>query len=94
MGKVRRNLTAEYKAKIAVEAIRGVRSVNELASRYGVHPTQVHRWKKQAVEGMTEVFSDRRAGGAKAEEELKARLYEQIGKLQVELDWLKKKGEI
>ena len=94
MRKGRRKLTAEFKAKIAMEAIRGVRSVNELGSRYGVHPTQVQRWKKPAVEGLPEVFADRRSGAAKADAELKARLYEQIGKLQVELDWLKRNGEI
>ena len=79
---------AEFKAKVALEAIKGVKTVNEIASQYEVHPTQVTNWKKQAIRELSGVFSGR---GEKAEEELKARLYQQIGQLQVELEWLKKK---
>ena len=82
---------AEFKAKVALEAIKGVKTINEIASRYEVHPTQVTQWKKQAVESLSRVFSGRGEKTEKAEEELKARLYQQIGQLQVELDWLKKK---
>ena len=86
----RRSFTAAFKAKVALEAIREVRSVSELGSRYGVHPSQIQKWKKQALEALPEVFADGRVRGEKSDEELKARLYEQIGKLQVELEWLKK----
>ena len=89
----RRKLSAELKAKVALEALRGVRSVNELASKHGVHPTQIQKWKKQAMEDLPELFKDRRSREGKADEDLKSRLYEQIGKLQVELEWIKKKGE-
>jgi transposase-like protein len=92
MAERRRKLTAEFKAKVALEAMRGVRSVNELASRYGVHPAQIHAWRKQATLGLPEVFTDRRGSAGKADEVLKARLYEQIGKFQMELEWLKKNG--
>jgi putative transposase len=86
----RRNFRAGFKAKVVVEAIKGRRSVNELASRYEVHPTQITQWKKQALEGLPNLFTDGRSKREKTDEELKARLYQQIGQLQVELDWLKK----
>lgn len=94
MARSRRKLSAEFKAKVALEAIRGVRSENELASRHGVHPSQIQKWKKQAIENLPELFKDGRGRDGKADEELKSRLYEQIGKLQVELEWLKKNGEV
>ena len=93
MKKNRRRLSAEFKAKVALEAIKDVKTVNELGSRHGIHPTQISRWKKQAMEGLPAIFSDRRARDTKAEKELRARLYQQIGQLQVELDWLKKSSE-
>lgn len=91
MGKTRQTYTAELKTKVALEAIKGERSVNEIASRYGVHPNLVGIWKRQAVEGMSSIF--RRGGGVETSESeaLRSRLYEQIGQLKVELDWLKKK---
>jgi transposase-like protein len=91
MGTQRRSHSAEFKAKVALEAIKGERTANEIASQYGVHPVQVGLWKKQASEGMSGVFRDRRDGAAREEEELKAELYQQIGQLTVELDWMKKK---
>jgi len=94
MARSRRKLSAEFKAKVALEAIRGVGSENELASRHGVHPSQIQKWKKQAIENLPELFKDGRGRDGKADEELKSRLYEQIGKLQVELEWLKKNGEV
>ncbi len=91
MGKTRQTYTAELKTKVALEAIKGERSVNEIASRYGAHPNLVGIWKRQAVEGMSSIF--RRGGGVETSESeaLQSRLYEQIGQLKVELDWLKKK---
>jgi transposase-like protein len=90
----RRKLTGEFKARVALDAIRGSRSMNELASQYGVHPSQIMKWKKEAIEALPGVLSDRRSRDGKSDEELRSRLYEQIGKLQVELDWLKKNGEV
>ena len=94
MKKQRKTYSAELKAKIAVEAIKGQRTINEIASRYSVHPNQVTTWKKQALDSLPELFSARRATAAQDEEALKAQLYQQIGQLKVELDWLKKKAEL
>jgi transposase-like protein len=80
------------KARMALEAIKGQRTIQEIASHYGVHPNQVTTWKRQAVEGLTQVFTDRRSAGPESEDALKAELYQQVGQLQVELDWLKKKS--
>ena len=87
----RRKHRAEFKAKVALEAIKGGRTVNELAAQYEVHPTQIAQWKKQVLEELPSLFSARREKAQKADEELRARLYEQIGQLQVELNWLEKK---
>ena len=87
----RKRHSAEVKAKVALEAIKGHKTVNEIASEYSVHPTQIAQWKKQALEDLPEIFSSRRQKGAQEEEALKDALYQQIGQLKVELDWLKKK---
>lgn len=91
MTKQRKHYSAEFKAKVAIAAIKGDKTVNEIASTYGVHPNQVTTWKKQALSVIPDAFSSRPARQAEADEELKARLYQQIGQLKVELDWLKKK---
>jgi transposase-like protein len=92
MKRQRRQFSGDLKAKIAVEAIKGQRTIQEIASHYEVHPTQVTQWKKQLMEGAAEVFSNGKEHAAEADEQLKAELYQQIGKLQVDLDWLKKKS--
>ena len=92
MPKQRKSYSAELKARIALEAIKGQRTLNEIAAHYGVHPNQVTQWKKQALAELPHVFSERRARIAHDEEALRARLYEQIGQLKVELDGLKKKA--
>jgi len=92
MKRQRRQYSADWKAKVALEAIKGQRTVQEIASHYEVHPTLVTHWKKQLLEGAAEIFSNGKRVAADAEEELKAELYQQIGKLQVEVDWLKKKS--
>ena len=88
----RKHYTAELKAQIALEAIKGQRTTNEIAGGYGVHPNQVTKWKKTAMEGLAQVFSDRRLRAEQSEECLRAQLYQQIGQLKVELDWVKKKS--
>ena len=91
MKRPRRQYSSDWKAKIALEAIKGQRTIQEMASHYEIHPHLVTHWKKQLLEGAAEVFSNRQVRAAKADEDLKAELYQQIGKLQVEVDWLKKK---
>ena len=84
MGERKRH-TAAFKAKVAVEAIRGERSVNELAGLYQVHPSQIAHWKKRALEGMVDLFADGRQKGRQGDEGLTGCLWEQIGRLKVEL---------
>ena len=91
MGKRRRH-SGTFKAKVAVEAIRGERTANELASLFQVHPSQIASWKKQALQGLPELFADGRTKKQQGEDDLKGQLYQQIGQLKVELDFLKKKS--
>jgi putative transposase len=88
----RKQHSAEFKSKVVVEAIKGLKTVNEIASEMGVHPTQVTQWKKQALESLPDVFSSRRGQSQKEQEDLTGTLYQQIGQLKVELDWVKKKS--
>jgi len=84
--------TPEFKVKVALDAIRGVKTASELASQYQIHPVQIAQWKKQAVEGLPEIFQRGKPKPAKSEDELTSPLYEEIGRLKMELDWLKKKS--
>ena len=88
----RKNYSGDMKAKIALEAIKGQRTVQQIATHFSVHPNQVSQWKKQALEQLPQVFSDRRSRDEADDEAMKAELYQQIGQLQVELAWLKKKS--
>jgi len=87
----RNQYSKEFKAKVALEALKGQKTTNEIASEYGVHVSQINSWKKLLLESAPEVFSRGRDREAEKREEEKDRLYRQIGKLQVEVDWLKKK---
>lgn len=86
----RRQPRAEFTAKVALEAIRGERTIHELAAEYGVHPVQITQWKRLALEELPRIFSSRRGTKHTEDEALKAALDQQIGPLKVELDWLKK----
>ncbi len=88
---MRKTYSANFKAKVALEAIKGDRSLAELASRYEVHATQIGTWRKALVVGMPEIFSDKRRQKEANNQVETAKLYEEIGRLKVELDWLKKK---
>ncbi len=88
----RRQHSAELKSRVALEAIRGVSTVQEIAGKYEVHPTLVAKWKKEALAGLPGVFSNGSGKRDKSEERLREQLYEQIGRLKMENDWLKKKG--
>ena len=74
-----------------MEAIRGLKTTNEIASEFGVHTTQIGYWKKQALESLPEIFAINRGQSRDEDAALRDRLYQQIGQLQVELEWLKKK---
>jgi transposase-like protein len=92
MGRKRKSHTAAFKAQVALAAVRGDKTVSELASLHGVHPTMVHAWKKQLVSAAEELFQNGARTSTAEHEALQAQLYEQIGRLKTELDWLKKKA--
>ncbi len=91
----RRKFSPSFKAKVALAAIKGDKSLSELSSQYQVHPNQVSKWKKQLLTNVAIVFSDGRIKKVSQDDQaLRDRLYQQIGQLQVELDWVKKKSEL
>jgi transposase len=87
----RNKFSKEFKAKVAVEAIKGQRPVNELAQEFDVHPNQIARWKKDLLETAPEAFSKNKDREAKRIEMERDQLYRKVGQLQIEVDWLKKK---
>ena len=91
MTRVRKTFSGDFKAKVALEAIKGYKSINELAREYQVHPNAIGNWKKQLLEGLPGIFENKRGARTEIDSDLPDQLYRQIGKLQVELDWLKKK---
>ena len=91
MARARRRFDAGFKAKVALEAIRGLKTVQEIAKHFQVHPNQVTTWRKQLLEGASDVFDGSSGKSSKESEPSSAVLYEQIGRLKVELEWLKKK---
>src|SRR5215211_5926621 len=91
MSTQRKQYSAEFKARVALEALKGLKTVNELASTSGVHPTPIAPWTHRLQKEMPEIFSARRAKREQGQEALQAQLYQQIGQLKGELDWLKKK---
>jgi putative transposase len=88
----RQSHPAPFKAQVALAALKGDRTVNELVGQYGVHATLVHAWKRQLLEGAVEIFAGKRSSQAHQAEATEARLYEEIGRLKMELDWVKKKA--
>ena len=90
MARKRRILGSKLKAKVALAAVRGDTTVSQLASRYGVHGNQVSSWKRKLLEQASELFEDGRKS-AKKEDANEEELYEQIGRLKMQLEWLKKK---
>jgi putative transposase len=91
MTEKRRQFTAKLKFQVALEALKELKTINEIASAHEVHPTQVKQWKKQLQEEGASVFSDKGSKTEQVQTEKETRLYEQIGRLKVENDWLKKK---
>ena len=92
MRNMRRKHNAGYKAKVALEAVKGEKTIAQLSSEYGVHANQIHKWKKQLFENLSSIFSDKRGSVEREHADVEAELYRQIGQLKVEMGWLKEKS--
>jgi transposase-like protein len=92
MTTTRKQYSPKFKARVAIEAIRGERTLNQLATQFRVHPVQIAHWRRAAVEHLEEIFLDGRKRKADPVDADSHALYEEIGRLKVELDWLKKKA--
>ena len=91
MAGARKRHAAAFKAKVALEAAKQTKTVAELAKAYQVHPVQISQWKKQLLDGAEAIFRDGRRRGREEDEALQAELYEKIGRLDMEVDFLKKR---
>lgn len=92
MAKKRRVYSAQFKFRLALEAAKGLSTVNQLAGDHEIHPNQLSRWKQQLMEEGETIFTDRRKRHEREQAGLEKELYEQIGRLRMELAWLKKKA--
>jgi transposase-like protein len=86
----RQRYEAAFNAKVALEAVKGEKTVAQIASEFGVHPNQFRKWREQLLSLLPELFSDRRRKREESQEEMEAELFRQIGQLRVENEWLKK----
>lgn len=93
MGKTTKAHDSVLKAKVALEATKGEKTITQLASEYRVHPNQIGQWKKKLLKELPSLFSDKRERQDKGRDELESELYRQIGQLKVEVEWLKKKSQ-
>ncbi len=91
MGKVRKSFSKEFKAKVAFEALKGEKTMAELSSMFGVHATQIAKWKRQLAEGISGVFAGKKDAEGKSKDKLIEDLYKHIGEIEMENNWLKKK---
>ena len=92
MAQKRKQYSGQFKFKVALEAAKGTKTMSQLASETGVHPTQIGQWKRQLVEEGVEFFTPNGSGKEQRDEKVAAELYEQIGRLKMELEWVKKKA--
>jgi putative transposase len=90
MVNMRRQHDASFKARVALEAVKGEKTMAQISSEFKVHPNQIRQWRNHLLEMLPDVFSNRRKTQEKEREELEAELYRQIGQLKVEVEWLKK----
>jgi len=91
---MRKGHNGAFKAKVALEAIRGEKTLAQLSSEFEVHANQIGQWRKQLLNELPSLFSDRRKKQDREQEDLVSELYRQIGQLKVEVDWLKKKSQM
>lgn len=91
MSRKRRQHSASLKAQVGLEALKNIDPIHAIAAKHGVHPTQVHQWKKEVAERLPEVFTKQADADALAAKEREQELYAEIGKLKMQLEWLKKK---
>ena len=91
MSKKRRQHSSDLKARVGLEALKGVEPIHTIAAKYQVHPVQVSQWKKEVAERLPEVFARKGDQDAKDAQEREKELFEEIGRLKMELEWLKKK---
>ena len=94
MKQQRKKHSGAFKAKVALEAVKAERTLNELAGHFEIHPTQVVQWKQRLLAGASDLFTGGIDRDAAREAELRDRLYQEIGQMKVELDWLKQKHEL
>ena len=87
----RKRYSAEFKAKVALDALKEQKTLSELASQYQIHSVQISTWKKQLLDGSALIFKNSTNNNQKKQQNLEAHLYQEIGRLKIELDWLKKK---
>jgi len=87
----RKRYSADFKAKVAVEALKEQKTLSELANQYQIHSVQISTWKKQLLDGSSSIFKNSKNNNQKKQQNLEAHLYQEIGRLKIELDWLKKK---
>lgn len=92
MAKKRRQHSSAFKFKVALAAVKGHKTISQLAAEYNVHPTQINTWKKQLLRHGSSIFIRPNDRQAREQQEREAELYEQIGRLKMELEWLKKKA--
>jgi len=93
MAEKRKRYAADFKFRVALEAAKGQRTLNELASEHGVHPNQISAWKRQLLDGGPGIFSQSSGLEQRNQAAEQAELFEQIGRLKMELEWVKKKAE-
>jgi transposase len=94
MSKRRRKHSAEFKVKVVLDMLKGVETLSEISGKYGVHPTQITKWRRTFLEKAPELFGDKESRTEKVRDEVESELYKKIGQLQVELDFLKKKSSL
>jgi transposase len=92
MSRKRRNHGCDFKAQVALAALKEQQTIQELAKRYVIHTSQIQDWKRRLVEGAREIFESPHEKAAARDEPSQAELYEEIGRLKVQLEWLKKKA--